>query len=158
MVSGTCSQAKAIIVPKLATSVICRIACKAVIENDGKILILREAATYKDGTNIGRYHMPGGRINPGEPYLEGFSREVMEETGLDVAVGLPIYVGEWFPLIRGVRNQIVAIFFSSHSKSREVKLSEEHDDYQWIDPQDYARYDMMGPEDEVIAAYLSRNK
>jgi len=35
---------------------------KAFIEHRGKVLIIREAAGYKDGTNKGRYDVPGGRI------------------------------------------------------------------------------------------------
>ena len=45
------------------TDMIQRVAMKAVIVKDGKVLLLREAKTYKDGTNIGRFHMPGGRLD-----------------------------------------------------------------------------------------------
>lgn len=49
--------------------VVQRIAMKAVIVNkEGKVLVLREAATYGDGTQRGRYHMPGGRIEAGENF------------------------------------------------------------------------------------------
>ena len=133
-----------------------RIATKAVIVDDqGRILIIREANTYVEGTNIGRYHMPGGRINPGEPYLEGLAREVREETGLTVKIGQPIYVGEWWPEIKGVKNQIVAIFFVCQYTGGKVKLSEEHDDFQWIKPEDANKFDLMSPEDKVIEAYVT---
>lgn len=131
-----------------------RIACKAVIINQNKVLILREAATYKDGTNIGRYHLPGGRIESGEPFMKGLQREVKEETGLEITAGAPLFVGEWFPVIRGVQNHIVAIFFVCNATSTDVRLSEEHDKYEWIDPKAYSKYDLMDPEDEVLKAYL----
>ncbi len=133
-----------------------RIACKALIIKDEKVLILREAPTYKDGTNIGRYHLPGGRIDPGEPFLEGLKREVYEETGLTVTVTAPLFVGEWFPVIREVKNQIVAIFFVCLAKDDHVRLSEEHDDYLWIDPKEYKKYDLMKPEDEVVQTYIEK--
>src|SRR5689334_4154851 len=104
-----------------------RIACKAVIAYRSRVLIIREAATYADGTNIGKYHLPGGRIEPGEPFLSGLEREVFEETGLRVVVGQPFFVGEWFPIIRGEQNQIVAIFFTCRAVSDKITLSEEHD-------------------------------
>lgn len=135
-----------------------RIACKALIEHGGKILVLREGPAYAEGTNIGRYHMPGGRINIGEKFLDGLKREVLEETGLTVSVGKPLFVGEWFPTIHGEANQIVAIFFLCKSKTTKVKLSDEHDQYKWIDPHDVAAYDMMGPEDHVVEAYLKESK
>jgi len=135
-----------------------RIACKAVILCDGKVLILREAKSYTDGTNIGRYHLPGGRIEPGEKYMDGLAREIFEETGLRVHVGKPVFVGEWFPVIRGEQNQIVAIFFACITTNNQVVLSSEHDDYQWIDPGDYERYDLMDPEGEVFSAYLAMRR
>lgn len=52
-----------------------RVAGKAIIINSkGKVLLLREAVTYQEGTNIGRYQCPGGRLNPGESYTEGLLR------------------------------------------------------------------------------------
>lgn len=135
-----------------------RVACKAVIGKDGKVLVLREASTYEEGTNLGRWHCPGGRINPGEPFLDGLQREVREETGLEIIVQEPIYVGEWFPTIKGQKNQIVAIFFACvpASISDDVSLSEEHDAYRWITAEEAAELDLMGPEPDLITQYFSR--
>ena len=107
-----------------------RIACKAVIRYRSKVLILREAATYQDGTNTGRYHVPGGRLEPGEAFADGLAREVREETGLSITIGKPVYVGEWRPVIHGEPNQIVAIFFACTARTNKVRLSEEHDAFQ----------------------------
>jgi 8-oxo-dGTP diphosphatase len=131
-----------------------RVACKALIRHGSKVLFLREAATYKDGTNIGKYHLPGGRIDPGEPFLEGLAREVLEETGLKVAVGTVFYVSEWFPVIRGQKNHIVGMFFSCTAKTDKVRLSDEHDDAVWIDPKDFKKLNLMSPEDKVLETYL----
>ena len=131
-----------------------RLATKALITNgEGKILILREASTYEEGTNHGRYHLPGGRLNPGEPFLDGLQREVYEETGLRIEVGPPIHVGEWWPVIKSVPHQIVAVFFICRALGTKITLSDEHDDFKWITPQDAATYDIMAPEDDVIATY-----
>lgn len=38
------------------------VAAKAVVQNEeGKVLILREATTYEESTNVGKYDIPGGR-------------------------------------------------------------------------------------------------
>jgi 8-oxo-dGTP diphosphatase len=138
-----------------------RIACKAVIQYRSKVLILREAdsSSYADGTNAGRYHLPGGRLEPGEAFLDGLAREVREETGLELAASKPrpIYVGEWRPVIRGEQNQIVAIFFVCTTRSSHVHLSSEHDDYQWIDPAAYQQYNLKSPEDEVLQAFAKQH-
>ena len=135
--------------------IIQRIATKALIVNSkGQILFLREAPTYKEGTNIGHYHLPGGRLNPGEAFTDGLKREVDEESGLKIDIGKPIYVGEWSPVINGIQNQIVAIFFICKPLSLKVRLSEEHDDFKWVLPKDIKNYDIMSPEDKVIEEYL----
>jgi 8-oxo-dGTP diphosphatase len=133
-----------------------RIACKAAIRYNDKLLILREAPTNEDGTNIGKYQLPGGRIEAGEPFMDGLKREIFEETGLNTTIGAPFYVGEWFPNIRGIQNHIVAIFFECEAVSDQVMLSDEHDHHEWIDPREYTNYNLMSPEDKAIDAYLQR--
>jgi 8-oxo-dGTP diphosphatase len=133
-----------------------RIAAKAIIIKDGKVLILREAATYGDGTQIGRYQVPGGRVEIGEHFEDALRREVKEETGLTIDIAYPLYVGEWRPVIKGVPNQIIGIFFVCHPTSDAITLSSEHDDYQWIEPSKWSDYDLMDPEDKVIDAYLRK--
>src|SRR5688572_24340135 len=97
-----------------------RVAAKGVIVHEGKVLILREAATYKDGTGTGRFHLPGGRLNPGEAFIDGLHREIKEETGLEVTPLQPLYVGEWRPVIRGEQLQIIAIFMVCEAKTTDV--------------------------------------
>lgn len=141
------------------SDVVQRIAMKAVIVKDGKVLILREAATYGDGTQRGRYHMPGGRIEPGENFEVALRREIKEETGLDVDIVMPIYVGEWRPVIREVPHQIIGTFFVCKPKGKtEIILSTEHDAFEWINPADRKNYDVMDPEDKVIDRYAELAK
>ena len=132
-----------------------RVAAKALLVNDeGRVLILREANTYVEGTNIGRYGLPGGRIDPGEKFFDGLRREVDEECGLSFEPVKPLYVCEWFPVIRGVKNHITAIFFACRATSVDVKLSDEHDAHKWIEPESYVEYDMMDPDGKVIQAWI----
>ena len=99
--------------------------------------------------------MPGGRLNVGEAFTDGLKREVNEETGLDIKIGKPIYVGEWRPIIKDVPHQIIAIFFICKPSTSKVQLSEEHDDYQWITPNEISVFDIMSPEDKVIQEYVA---
>ncbi len=132
-----------------------RVAAKAVIVNgEGKVLIVREADTYDEGTKIGRYGLPGGRVEPGEKFFDGLKREVAEETGLEVEPLKPLYVGEWFPTIKGVPNHITAIFYICKALSTNVRLSEEHDHYEWIDPEQHTDFAMMEPDDDVVKVWI----
>lgn len=137
------------------TDILQRVAAKGLIVNsEGKVLIVREADTYAEGTKIGKYGLPGGRTDPEEKFFDGLKREIMEEVGLEVKPLKPLYVGEWFPTIKGVQNHITAIFYACQAVTTEVKLSEEHDRYAWIDPERYVDFDMMEPDDEVVRAWI----
>lgn len=100
----------------MSTDINLRVAMKAVIVKEGKVLILREAATYGEGTQHGRYHMPGGMVEPGENFKYALNREIMEETGLEADVIMPFFTGEWRPVVKGVQNQIIAMFFACKPK------------------------------------------
>lgn len=127
------------------------VAAKAVIVNDqNKVLVVREATTYEEGTHFGQYGLPGGRIREGESFYDGLDREVLEETGLKVAPIMPVFVGEWRPTIKGVETQIIALFIACKLIDGEVRLSEEHDHFEWIDPADRGNYDFMPPDDQVV--------
>jgi 8-oxo-dGTP diphosphatase len=132
-----------------------RIAFKAVIANkEGQVLLLREASTYKDGTNIGRYHFPGGRLEPGEAWQRGLEREVQEETGFRIKIERPLFVGEWRPVIQGVPHQIVAVFMVCRTTSQKPRLSDEHDHFEWVDKQNWNALDVMPPDDEVLKTHF----
>ena len=135
------------------------IATKAFILNsEGRVLILRESGSYADGSNTGRYDLPGGRLNAGERFDEALTREVREETGLAVAIGDPITVNEWRPVVRGEEWQIVGIFFKCSAQDGEVALSGDHDAYEWINPTQYESFPIIGNLRPVFEAYIQRGK
>ncbi len=98
----------------------------------------------------------GGRIEPGEKFEEALRREVKEETGLEIEIGEPIYVGEWRPVIRGAPNQIIGVFFICKPTTDKITLSTEHDEFKWVEPGKHGAYDMMDPEDKVIDEYAKK--
>lgn len=137
-------------------SIVQNVAMKAVIVHDGKILLLRESAEHDTNVKAGKYQFPGGRIDPGEPFFAGLEREVMEETGLEVEKGDPFYIAEWFPVIKGVPHHIVAMFLICRPLTTNVKISEEHDDFQWITLRLAQQIDIMKPDNEVVDLYFAK--
>lgn len=131
-------------------------AMKAFIVNNGKVLIVRESSKYKDGTTVGQYGIVGGRVEPGQRFDESLLREIQEEAGIDVKIGKPFYVGEWRPVVRGEEWQIVATFFECFSDTDKVVLSDDHDEYLWIDPKDHRKYNLIDNLHAAFDAYLSR--
>jgi 8-oxo-dGTP diphosphatase len=136
---------------------ILRVAAKAIIVNEkDQILIVREASTYDEGTNIGHYGLPGGRVEIGESFMDGLKREVREEVSLEIEPLYPVQVGEWHPVIKGRPHQIIAIFMACRVKAGTISLSQEHDQFEWINPKQRAHYNIMNPDREVIDTYLKR--
>ncbi|HSX00203.1 MAG TPA: NUDIX domain-containing protein [Patescibacteria group bacterium] len=137
------------------SDIVLRVAAKAVIvNNEGKVLILREASTYQEGTNAGKYHVPGGRLEAGESFMDALHRELQEETGLAVTVGEAIHVDEWRPTINGVQQQIVGVFMLCSYKGGEVRLSNEHDEYLWMNPDERDKFDLLPAERAAIDAFV----
>jgi 8-oxo-dGTP diphosphatase len=132
------------------------VATKAFLTYRGKVLILREADKYKDGTNLGKYDVVGGRIRPGQRFNESVLREIKEETGLIAKIGKPFYVGEWRPVIRNEHWQIVGTFFECGVKTGKVRLSKDHDSYLWINPKEYKKYKLIENLAPAFKAYLIR--
>lgn len=137
-------------------TVVQNVAMKAIIVNDGKILLLRESAEHDTNTKAGKYQFPGGRIDPGEPFADGLRREIKEETGMEVEIGEPFYVGEWFPVIKGAPHHIVAVFLICKPSTTEVVISEEHDAYEWADPEVAQKIDIMMPDRIVVEQYFAQ--
>ena len=65
-----------------------RIPCVGALVHDdaGRLLVVRRAREPA----AGRWSVPGGRVEPGESDEQAVVREVLEETGLHVVVGLRV--------------------------------------------------------------------
>jgi len=127
-------------------------ATKAFIVHEGKVLLLKESTKYADGTNAKKFDVVGGRVTPGQRFDESLIREIQEETGLIVKIGRPFFVNEWRPTVRGEQWQIIATFFECFTNSNEVKLSEDHEEYVWINPKEYKKYNLI---ENLIPAFES---
>ena len=68
-----------------------RIAVRAIIIEDGRILMVN---AWPDGKSP-LMCAPGGGVEPGSSLPDNLAREVLEETGLHIAVGSPCLVNEF---------------------------------------------------------------
>jgi len=78
---------------------------------------------------------PGGRVEKGETLHEALHREVFEESGLKVEILCPNLPFETW---KGPHDGqlVLALTYICKSTSDEVKLSNEHSQFQWISVQD----------------------
>lgn len=128
---------------------------KAFIEKDGKVLVLGDPDEGLD--------FPGGKIQEGEAVdgdrnslCKSLKREVREETNLEIEVGDPFAV--WYhEFPKGSRNfgkVVYLVGFRCRYVSGEVKLSHEHDKYQWVDISDYKEVDDGSDYFEILEKYF----
>jgi len=139
-----------------------RVAMKAAIFNEkSQLLILQVSKNHYNESAREKWDLPGGKIKADEPFMNGFRREILEETGLkNFEIIRPFSVQEWWPMIKGTKTHIVATFFICKVKSDvNIRLSEnEHDNFVWITTDEIDNYDFQIPGREVAYAAFAETQ
>ena len=129
---------------------------KAFIEKDGKVLVLFDPV---DGLDF-----PGGKIQEGEAIdadasslVMSLKREVVEETDLEIEVFDPFAVWDHeFPKEhRNYGKVVYLVAFKAKYISGDVKLSDEHDNFEWVNKEDYQAVDDGSDYFDVLEKYFS---
>ncbi|MFA5763498.1 MAG: NUDIX domain-containing protein [archaeon] len=107
------------------------IAVKAFIFKNDKLLLVKRHQNDTHCPNV--WEVPGGRIEKNENKINGLQREVKEETGLEVIIKNS-FATENF--VRENGQPVKMTHFICEYSGGEVKLSEEHCDYEWVDKKD----------------------
>ena len=112
------------------------LAVSAAIIRDGKVLVVRRARKPA----LGIYTLPGGGVETGETLVQAVTREVREETSLEIE---PVALaGHREAIVRdaqgGVERHFVILCFAARWLAGEPKLNEELDDARWLDPAELA--------------------
>ena len=106
-----------------------RVAAKAfIVDENNNLLVLKREKNDVHMPEI--WEIPGGRLELGENPIEGLKREAKEETGIDVDVSHPLNVKHF---IRQDGQIITMIIFLCKPLSKDVKISNEHSEFRWID-------------------------
>ena len=104
---------------------------KAFINKDGKVLVLRDAED-KD------LDFPGGKYRWGGDIENELKREVTEETGLEIEIGKPF--ATWTAVHGNGTRQMFLVGYLCEYKSGNVKLSDEHAEFEWVDENSYKKW------------------
>lgn len=143
--------------PKILDNV--RLIQKCLIVNkEGKVLALKRSAD--DHSRGGNWDLPGGGYERGERVIEAIKREVKEEAGLTVNSLRPIFVDNHMNVKKGFFSglNVFGVCYVCTAWEGEVVLSDEHTEYQWVTPAEFAQLsfgDDNGFFTESIKAYTT---
>ena len=98
-----------------------------VLNDRGEILLMQRSRT--DDIRPSEWDLPGGSVESGEDPNDTVLRELQEEAGLSVENARVLYVGH-----QTEPKYIVTLVYKGRATSLTVKLSHEHEQYQWIKP------------------------
>ena len=105
-----------------------RIAVKSfIVNNENKLLLLKRRSN--DVHKPGAWDIPGGRLELGEDPFLGLKREAKEETNLDIEIISPLHIQHF---TRDDNQTITMLIFLCKPTHNNLKLSEEHIDYSWV--------------------------
>lgn len=107
-----------------------QVGIKAFSLNEKGQFLLLEKNTPGRPHHKGKWDIPGGRIVPGASLMENLSREVLEETGLEIDLRYPPRLLLAQDIIREELH-VVRLSYWVHVKG-EVVLSDEHLSYRWV--------------------------
>ena len=110
---------------------------KVIILDGLNILLLKRNTEHVNERSPWTWDLPGGHIDSGETALSAAKREVAEETNIELK----------FLLRMGKDSNIgkLTYFYVSDDWSGPIELSDEHEQYKWVSPNDLHNYkDEMG--------------
>ncbi len=112
----------------------------AIIERDGKILLVKEAKKEKDA---GKWNHPAGWIEIGENPIESVKREVKEEAGLEF---VPTHILGIYSLARKnfepIHHPIKIIFIGDVFGRETDELADDVTEKKWFAPEEIEKMDL----------------
>ncbi|MET7286954.1 NUDIX domain-containing protein [Streptomyces sp. NPDC005573] len=105
------------------THVRTRVSAYAVAVDDGRLLLAR----LSDASPVfapGLWHLPGGGIDPGEQPTEALARELLEETGLELAAADLLDARTYAVRRDGIDWSLTALFYAVELKAGALAVTE----------------------------------
>ena len=131
-------------------------AAKALIrrQTDGKYLLLTCSLWPENPRRSQKPDLPGGTIEPHERIEEGLLREIHEEAGL---VPLPgsLQLGYCSTYLDDGVSSNFLVYFAEVTGEDEVRLSWEHESYEWLTAQQVTDLSIRHPYDEIFRYFAT---
>lgn len=120
------------------------------LEIDGQILLLQKAYGEREG---GTWGVPAGKLEKEESPEEGAKRELFEETGICIQSASQIqHFGSLYIRKPGI-DYVYHQFKIQLDKKPDVRISQEHQDFQWVALSQIENLPLMDGAKQVLDRY-----
>ena len=124
-----------------------------VFNENGSILILQRRSDEDIYPNM--WELPSGKREPLEPSIESLKREVFEESGLEIELVSALSVFDYQIEKENEIRDSTQVNFIVKAKNANVKLSEEHQAFAWLKPEELDNYNLSKETKAVIKQALN---
>ncbi len=114
-----------------------------ILNGKNEVLILKRQNV---DINQNFWDIPGGKVESEDTLFESLSREIKEETNLEMESVLLILSSNKFEGSLDDHPVVVRNIYLVRATG-EFKISQEHSDFKWIKPEDLNKYDFSNEED-----------
>ncbi len=123
------------------------IACCGIIVNKGKVLITKRSVS----PFLGKYVLPGGKLDFGESLIECLKREVYEETGLEMK---NVKFFDYYELFLNKKYYLIMYFICNVASSKLKINRDEISDVKWIGKEEIEDFDIAPGSKKILERFF----
>ncbi|KPJ96550.1 MAG: NUDIX hydrolase [Gammaproteobacteria bacterium SG8_11] len=129
------------------------VAVGALVLKDKKVLLVKRSQPPSENL----WALPGGKVHLGETLQQAAEREILEETGIRIIPGEPVYSFDTIQLDeRGnVRFHYVIIDLLAEFKEGELKAGDDASDAGWLSLNDLEKIQVNESTKQLVLKYLN---
>ena len=132
------------------------IAVGALVLKDQKVLLVKRSQPPSEGL----WALPGGKIHLGETLQQAAKREILEETGIAIISGEPVYSFDTIQTDKqgNVRFHYVIVDLLAKHKSGELEAGDDASEAGWFSLEDLEEIEVNKTTKELVLKYLKTDK